>query len=240
MSAIRIDDDRPVKSSKRKNGYQYYLQRADGKLEYIKVKDIDRVKRIVQRDYYNSLLENLLTVRNRVERFTEIYDIESITRAYDNLSQARKALVNPIIPSDENYIMEWREHNKGGCNPYPEEGKYQTQRGELVRSKSEKILADLFEKFGIPYVYEPQITAVNGKNLYPDFALLNVRTRRTVYWEHFGLISDGEYAQNALTKINLYEQMGIEVGKNLIITMESERMLLDIKRIEKKIREYLL
>ncbi len=240
LNAIKIDDDRPVRSSKRKNGYQYYLQKADGKLEYIRGKDIDRVQRIVQRDYYDSLLETLLTVRNRVNRFTEIYDIDSVTRVYDNLSEARKALVTPIIPSDENYIREWRVQNKGGCNPYPEEGKYLTVRGELVRSKSEKILADMFEKYDIPYAYEPQITASNGKKLYPDFALLNVRVRRTVYWEHFGLVSDGDYAQNALAKIDLYEQMGIEVGKNLIISMESERIMLDVKRIEKKIKEYLL
>ncbi len=240
LNAVRISDDRPVRSSKRKNGYQYYLQKTDGKLEYVKEKDIDKVKRIVQRDYYNALLDKLLTVRYRIERFTKIYDIGSIARVYDDLSEARKALVTPLIPSDEAYITEWREHNVGGANTFPKEGKYLTARGELVRSKSEKILADLFEKFDIPYVYEPQIILPNGKSLYPDFALLNVRTRKTVYWEHFGLITDGDYASHALLKVNQFDKMGIEVGKELVISMESDEIPLDIKQIEKKIKEYLL
>lgn len=239
-NTIRINDDRPVRISKRKNGYQYYLQKDNGKLEYVKSQDIDKVKRIVQRDYYDALLDTLLTVRYRIARFIKLYDISSINMVYDNLSEARKALVTPIIPSDENFIKEWREHNIGNVNPFPEEGKYPTLKGEYVRSKSEKILADLFEKYEIPYVYEPRIVLTNGKYLYPDFALLNVRKRKTVYWEHFGLISDGDYAQKALTKISLYEQVGIVVGENLIISMESERIPLDVMRIEKKIRDYML
>lgn len=240
LNAIKISDDRPVRSSKRKNGYQYYLQKTDGKLEYVKEKDIDKVKRIVQRDYYNALLDNLLTMRYRIEKFTKIYDIGSIARVYDNLSEARKALVTPLIPSDEAYITEWRVLHVGGTNTFPEEGKYLTARGELVRSKSEKILADMFEKFDIPYVYESQIVLPNGKCLYPDFALLNMRTRKTIYWEHFGLITDGDYARHALLKINQFDKMGIEVGKELVISMESNEIPLDIKQIEKKIKEYLL
>jgi hypothetical protein len=240
LNAIKVSDDRPVRSSKRKNGYQYYLQKDDGKLEYVKEKDIYKVKRIVQRDYYAALLDNLLTVRYRIERFTKIYDIGSIARVYDDLSEARKALVTPLFPSDEVYITDWRAHNIGETNTFPEKGKYLTARGEFVRSKSEKILADMFEKFDIPYVYEPQIALPNGKNLYPDFALLNVRTRKTIYWEHFGLITDGDYARHALLKINQFDKMGIEVGKELVISMESDEIPLDIKQIEKKIKEYLL
>ena len=48
-NAIKIQDDRPVRISKRKNGYQYYLEKDDGKLEYIRESNIDKVKRIVQR-----------------------------------------------------------------------------------------------------------------------------------------------------------------------------------------------
>ncbi len=230
----------PVRISKRKNGYQYYLQKDDGKLEYIKEKDLDRVKKIVQRDYYNTLLDKLLTVRYRIDRFIKIYDIDSIQMAYDGLSEARKALVKPLILSDEDFIIKWRDENIGGLNPFPEEGEYVTLKGERVRSKSEKILADLFEKHEIPYIYEPQIKIDSEKKLYPDFALLNVRTRKTVYWEHFGLISDGEYAKNALSKLNLYEQVGVEVGNNLIITMESGKSPLNIKLIMEKIRRHLL
>ena len=239
-NAIKIQDDRPVRISKRKNGYQYYLEKDDGKLEYIRESNIDKVKRIVQRDYYNVVLDKLLTMKYRIERFLKLYDISSIEDVYNNLSDARKALVKPLIPTDESYISEWRSMNRGGMNPFPEEGLYQTLRGEKVRSKSEKILADLFAKYEIPYSYEPQVILNDGRTVYPDFALLNVRTRKTIYWEHLGLITDGEYAKNALLKLHIYEQAGIGIGKDMIISMESVKIPLNLKYVEKKIKEYLI
>ena len=240
INAIRITDDRPVRISKRKNGYQYYLEKTDGKLEYIKESDIEKVKRIVQRNYYNVVLDKLLTIRYRIDKFLKLYDMSSIEDVYNNLSDARKALVIPIIPTDESFINSWRVKHKGGMNPFPEEGKYQTIRGEKVRSKSEKMLADLFAKHEIPYSYEPQLVLYDGRIVYPDFALLNIRTRKTIYWEHLGLITDGEYAKNAFSKLNIYEQAGIDIGKDLIISMESAKIPLNMKLLEKKIREYLL
>ena len=239
-NTIKITDDRPVRISKRKNGYQYYLEKKDGKLEYIRTSDIDKVKQIVQRDYNKVLLDKLLTMKYRIERFLKIYDISSIEDVYNNLSDARKALVKPLIPTDEQFISEWRSRNRGGMNPFPEEGIYQTIRGERVRSKSEKILADLFARYEIPYSYEPKVVLHDGRTMYPDFVLLNVRTRKTIYWEHFGLITDGEYAKNALSKLNLYDQAGIDIGKDLLISMESPKIPLNLKHVEKKIREYLI
>ena len=79
-----------------------------------------------------------------------------------------------------------------------------TKRGEYVRSKSEKILADLFYENGIPYQYEPAFRLINGKLVYPDFVLLNVRERKTFYWEHYGLASDETYSTKNIDKLCLY------------------------------------
>ncbi len=206
----------------------------------MKQKDMDKVKRIVQRDYYQAVLNRLHFTQGKIEKFLKVYDMDSINAVYNNLSDAKKALVAPIIPTDEQYIEIWRKRNTGGLNSFPEEGQFLTIRGEKVRSKSEKILADMFEKSGIPYSYEPQLRINDGKILYPDFALLNVRTRRTIYWEHFGLASDGEYAKNALSKLNSYEQAGFELGNDLIISIETIQKPLDIKQIREKIKRYLL
>ncbi len=137
-------------------------------------------------------------------------------------------------------IRDWEERIKGNMNPYPQQTSYQINRGESVRSKSEKILADLFYQYQIPYCYEPQLNLSDGTSLYPDFALLNVKKRKTIYWEHFGLVSDGDYAVRALRKLMLYEKNGMMIGKNLLYSLESNEMPLDIKKLEKKVREYLM
>ena len=69
---------------------------------------------------------------------------------------------------------------------------------------------------------------------------MNVSKRKTIYWEHFGLISDGEYAEKALRKMDMYEKNGICIGEDLLFSMEAEDSPLDIKQIEAKIKRYLL
>ena len=63
-----------------------------------------------------------------------------------------------------------------------------TAKGERVRSKSEKILADYFYSRKIPYHYEKPLHLRGYGIVYPDFTLLSRKTRREVYWEHEGLV----------------------------------------------------
>ena len=61
-----------------------------------------------------------------------------------------------------------------------------TERGERVRSKSEKILADYFYSHNIPYKYEHPLYLTGFGIVYPDFTVLSQRTRHEMYWEHNG------------------------------------------------------
>ena len=40
-----------------------------------------------------------------------------------------------------------------------------------------------------------------GRTVHPDFLCLNVRTRAEFYWEHFGLMDDGDYLERTLVKL---------------------------------------
>ena len=229
-----------IRISVRKNGFQYYKVDKNGKRVYVKNSDMPLIKRAVQRDYNELTLNTLRTLRYRIERFLKLYNPYAVEDIYNKLCDARKVLITPIIPTDEDFISEWKHANAGGQNEYPVETSYLTQQGECVRSKSEKILADMFLKYEIPYCYEPKLILDNGRTVYPDFVLLNVRTRKTIYWEHFGLISNGEYASHSLEKLHAYEVNGWIVGDNLLYSMESELMPLDVSLLEEKVRQYLL
>ena len=239
IRANRGADQRTLRLSKRKEGYQYYLEDNDGRRSYVKDRDIETARKAAQREYDMKMHKKLLILRNRLERFIRLYDIEVIENEYNNMCEAKKILVTPVIPSDEEFVKKWNEDHKGNMNPFPETGRYLTQKGEYVRSKSEKILADLFFKNEIPYTYEPAVELSNGTCVYPDFALLNVRTRKTIFWEHFGLITDGEYAKKTLHKLSAYERSNIRIGEDLLFSMESETLPLDVEQIEKKIGQYL-
>ncbi len=201
---------------------------------------MDAVKGILQKDYDRTVIETLVSLRYRLKKFLKLYDTDEIDRVYQNLSAAKKALVRPVVPTDEELVRKWKDSYKGSRNTFPGQGVYLTEGGEKVRSKSEKILADIFRKNGIPYSYEPEFRLKDGSHLFPDFALLNLKTGKTVYWEHFGLVSEGEYAIRTLQKLDLYEKNGLMAGRDLLYSMESEGAPLDISQIEQKIREFLL
>ncbi len=114
-----------------------------------------------------------------------------------------------------------------------------TERGERVRSKSEKILADYFYHRGIQYKYEHPLYLKGYGTVYPDFTFLSKRTRKEIYWEHDGKMDDPAYAQNAVRKIQAYEDNDIYPGERLILTFETTKTVLDTRLIEKMICRYL-
>jgi hypothetical protein len=54
---------------------------------------------------------------------------------------------------------------------------HRTSRGELVRSKSEVIIANLLHTLGITYAYEQSFTGQDGSVRYPDFTIEDAETR---------------------------------------------------------------
>lgn len=218
----------------------YFYNQANKKLRFAKKEELELVTQIVQREYEISVNRRLKRLKKKLEQFVSSYNVDEIKDIYDNACQAKQSLIQPIMLSDKKYIEHWRELHPGNRNSFPAETTYETDAGEFVRSKSEKILADLFCKFHVPYQYETEIVMENGQRFYPDFALLNLKKRKTIYWEHFGLISEEEYACKSLGKLSLYEKNGLIIGEDLLISMESEKTPLDIKLIEKKIKSFLL
>lgn len=69
---------------------------------------------------------------------------------------------------------------------------HRTIRGELVRSKSEVIIANALFENGIAYDYEKPLV-IDGVRKIPDFTIEDANTGRTWYWEHLGLLRDAEY-----------------------------------------------
>ncbi|CBK75457.1 hypothetical protein CIY_29210 [Butyrivibrio fibrisolvens 16/4] len=211
--------------------------------KYLKSGEIIKYAGIIQRDYdllINYKLQKIQKKLSRISRDIKDADLEQITGIYEKMASAKKPYITPIIESDEEFIARWYERNQSGQNTYPIEGIIYTARGEHVRSKSEKILADLFEKYDIPYVYEPMLKLKNGHVVSPDFVLLNTRQRKTIYWEHLGLIDQEEYAVKNLLKLQSYEDSGIVLGENLFISMESTKQGMNTKIVEMYIKNMFL
>lgn len=127
---------------------------------------------------------------------------------------------------------------RGRANEFPKEVELYTEAGECVRSKSEKILADGFSRMGIPYVYEPELEFSDGSRIYPDFALLHREKRKTIYLEHFGMMDHPEYSVRAVKKMAKYTENGYHMGDTLLCTFETSESPLDMRVVEKMLKQY--
>ena len=107
-----------------------------------------------------------------------------------------------------------------------------TNRGEMVRSKSEKIIADTLYSYKLDYRYEQKLI-LGGVTIHPDFTIINPLNGKPYYWEHLGLADDPNYLIDWFDRKALYNQHKIQEGKNLIATTEK-----DINEISEIIDEY--
>lgn len=114
---------------------------------------------------------------------------------------------------------------------------HKTIRGEMVRSKSEVIVANILDKMKIEYFYEEPLN-VSNKTYIPDFTLRY--QGKTGYLEHLGMLRDKAYKKHWDEKRANYESVGIsETLGNLIITEDGLDGSLDATLIESKIQTWI-
>lgn len=95
-----------------------------------------------------------------------------------------------------------------------------TDRGEMVRSKSEKFIADTLYKFNLDYRYE-QVLNLGGVIFYPDFTVISPLNGQKYFWEHLGLRNE-RYLLDWENRRCVYDNHGIKEGRNLIVTTEDD------------------
>ena len=114
--------------------------------------------------------------------------------------------------------------------------RFSTKRGDMVRSKSEVLIADYLFDHGISYRYECALE-VMGKNIYPDFTILHPVTNELIFLEHFGKIDDPKYVQGLLERLDRFTEAGIILGRRLFLTWESPDYPLTPQRIDTVMRQ---
>lgn len=76
--------------------------------------------------------------------------------------------------------------------------------GDMVRSKSEVIIANMLHERDVTFFYEKPLFAPDGTMYLPDFTL--IWNGEEIYWEHVGRISDPKYVENWKKKQQWYER----------------------------------
>ena len=236
-----------------KGNPQYYKidDPSDTRGKYINKSDIKTAQQLAQKDYLKKLIctaeEELASVKRVIGIRAGIEGTQNDRKTlrvpeevFDSLSSERKIFVSPLMISNEEYARRWSAQPFRISDYKPEEKIYATKRGEMVRSKSEMMIADMYYELGIPYRYECELQLESGECKYPDFTLLDRNTRQVIYHEHFGRMDDEGYRKKNLRKLEEYRKNGIFTGKNLILTFEEDGCPFSIREFERSIRAMLL
>ena len=120
------------------------------------------------------------------------------------------------------YQQQWLSQPYERNPAYPEELKFSTTNGLLMRTKSELIIADRLEYYGVPYLPEmPLWFDYDFRPKYPDFTVLK-QNGEIIIWEHMGRMDKEDYFIKNSRKILEYRANGYSQNTNLIITFEED------------------
>ena len=150
------------------------------------------------------------TRMSELDETTPIEMIKSLPSAYQGMPD--EYFFHPSVVDFFNKTYKKNPHQ-------PEEWVYFSKNGVPVRSKSEVLIANQLEDYGIPYRYDIAI-ALGKQTKYPDFTIKNPFNGQLILWEHFGALNQFGYEQKMNDKMSLYMQHGYLPFETIIYTFE--------------------
>ncbi len=179
------------------------------------------------RQYSNKrLAENALPIMKKnlsaANSFLQLHSGRDAAEIAETFPPELQKLNANLVQTGAALDQSWAEASYP-ANPYHSDALIlETKKGYPVRSKSEMIISDLLFSRGILYRNECRLDLNDGKPpVYPDFTILHPRTKKLIYWEHFGLMDTPDYCDDACRKINRYLKAGLAPGKNLFFSFET-------------------
>ncbi len=221
-----------------------YIQRSQGKrLTYISKAKVKEVSQYAQKRYNKRLLKIARAEKLQIDKCLKALEPEADV---DKVISWMPKILRPYVEANKNtdlgFAQMWQAEYVDQARRLEDREGLTTKRGDIVRSKSEVIIADRLYEAGIQYRYEVSFKMKYEDILYcyPDFQILNERTREVYYWEHLGMMGDPEYVTTQLKKISGYARKDVILGKNLLLTFESRERPLDTVCVDKLIKTFLV
>ncbi len=214
-----------VINRKQRTGSPGFYQVLPGrKRVYLNAGNQKLIQLLAQKEYDRKALAAARRELQQLEALNEYCATEKVEDTLLLCREEKRQLIRPVIESDASFRESWLNQDYF-ANPYaPEEKIFPTERGDMVRSKSEGQQADYLFYHDYAYLYEKQIELWDGTRKlfrYPDFTILDPVTRTEVIFEHFGKADDEDYLQNNMEKLRLYLNNGYVIGQNLLFTFET-------------------
>lgn len=197
---------------------------------YIPKRDVKSAKLLARKTYVRHLLDDKKNELASINLFLDNRRTDRHSKMLEFDSPYRELLF-------EKNDWEYEEYEKS--SDHPENLIVPAPKGEMMRSKSEAMIAQALFSHQIPYRYE-YVHYIQGHPIASDFTILHPKNGREVIWEHFGRISEQNYVDTTTFKINKYIKAGYVPGYDLIMTFETREHPLSYMEVEETIKKYFL
>jgi hypothetical protein len=189
--------------------------------------EFSKVFVIVPRDCFNLSRELLYTALTRSrDRLILMIQGTDASRLYD-LTKPEKS----ETARRNTNLFRGVARERADAVPYAENLIHRTDKGHMVRSKSELVVANILFSMGTEYEYErPLEGTVDHHILRPDFTFADP-AGEPIIWEHLGMLSRDDYRQGWEWKKAWYERNGYVLGQNLFTSQDDDRGGLDSQQI---------
>jgi len=198
---------------------------------------------------HNRLSGNTVLILQLIKK-TKNRSLQKICR--NNIRILKRALrgylplcTQTLLPDKHRAVL--AQYSSPGTSNYkkapfdPKRHIHETACGELVRSKSEAMIANALWHFDIPFNYEelfPYLSS-SGNRIFPDFTI-HCPDGTVIIWEHWGLLDKVDYCSRNAEKLYDFNQHNYVIGKNLIITQDDINGNCGTELIYHIIEEYIL
>lgn len=194
------------------------------------------IRQLAQKEYYLSTQSAIEKEKSVLSTCVDRLPKTAPEDVYFEIDASLRGLVTPLFETDESFLKRWLAAEPRDSNPEKKQ-QFAVSAEETVRSKSEWIIFAILKEEKIPFRYEKPLK-ICGKTIYPDYTILDVQSRREIYWEHFGKVNDPEYYETMIKKLALYTNASLLQTGRLIITMESSTTPLDVDNVKKIVNSF--
>lgn len=221
------------------NGNTYKWYRSDGhKSVYIPKSERKLAEQLAVKKYLQQMKDDCVQEKCAIDFYLRHHKKTKVEDLLIN-KPGYKELLSPHFKHQSQEIEDWKNTPFEQNPKYSENKIHKTSSGNVVRSKSEALIDMVLYTNRIPFRYECALQ-LNEYTIYPDFTILHPKTRRLVYWEHFGRMADSKYNRNIGERIQIYVNNGIIPSINLITTYETPEHPLTVQEIEKIVKNYFM
>lgn len=228
------------KVSSSRNSVRYFCRKnKEEKWTYLKDSEKEHAALLAQNEYDRRVLPILKQKLALTQKMIQIQESLVEENLFWDLHPGRRDLIVPTTPVTERLLDNWNMLSYTGKPFSPADPEIYTEKGERVRSKSEKIIAEKLTAMGIPYKYEYPVRFRTYTG-HVDFYVLNKYTGKVFYYEHFGMMEDDKYKKDAAQRIRDYEKLGIMPGTGLVMTFESDNCVISTTALDWLCRKYFL